>query len=87
MTRYLLDTSIISKAVKPQPSEPLLAWMAAQRDDTLFIASLTLAEIRRGILDLPAGRRRTALESSSRKPFRDLPPMIRTTDKYGKHSD
>lgn len=63
MTRYLLDTNIISNVVKPLPSEPLLAWMAAQPDDTLFIASLTLAEIHRGILDLPAGRRRTALEA------------------------
>ncbi len=62
MTRYLLDTNIISNVVKPQPSESLLAWMAAQRDDDLFIASLTVAEIRRGILDKPAGKRRSALE-------------------------
>ncbi|KTW04375.1 twitching motility protein PilT, partial [Sphingomonas sanguinis] len=26
MTRYLLDTNIISNVVKPQPSEALLAW-------------------------------------------------------------
>ena len=62
MTRYLLDTNIISNVVKPQPSESLLAWMAEQRDDDLFIASLTIAEIRRGILDKPAGKRRSALE-------------------------
>ncbi len=48
MTRYLLDTNIISNVVKPQPSTSLLAWMAAQRDEDLFIASLTIAEIRRG---------------------------------------
>lgn len=63
MTRYLLDTNIISNVVKPQPSQPLLAWMAAQRDETLFIASLTLAEIRRGILELPQGRKRAALDA------------------------
>ena len=63
MTRYLLDTNIISNVVKPQPSEALLNWMALQRDEDLFIASLTVAEIRRGILEKPAGRKREALET------------------------
>lgn len=63
MTRYLLDTNIISNLVKPQPSEALLAWMELQRDEDLFIASLTVAEIRRGILEKPAGRKRDALEA------------------------
>ncbi|MBK8210448.1 MAG: type II toxin-antitoxin system VapC family toxin [Rhodospirillales bacterium] len=63
MTHYLLDTNIISNVVKPQPSGPLLRWMAAQRDEDLFISSLTLAEIRRGILEKPHGRKRAALDS------------------------
>jgi toxin FitB len=62
MTRYLLDTNIISNVVRPQPSERLLAWMSVQRDDDLFIASLTVAEIRRGILEKPLGKKRTALD-------------------------
>ena len=61
MTRYLLDTNIISNVVKPQPSESLLAWMADQHDENLFIASLTIAEIRRGILEKPRGKKRDAL--------------------------
>ncbi|AFK55606.1 PIN domain-containing protein [Tistrella mobilis] len=63
MTRYLLDTNIISNVVKPEPSELLLAWWAEQRDDDLFISSLTIAEIRRGILEKPRGRKRDALEA------------------------
>ena len=63
MTRYLLDTNIISNVVKPQPSEALLGWMAAQRDEDLFIASLTVAEIRRGILEKPRGKKRDALDT------------------------
>lgn len=63
MTRYLLDTNIISNIVKPQPSIALLAWWAAQRDEDLFIASLTVAEIRRGILEKPRGGRRDRLEA------------------------
>ena len=63
MTRYLLDTNIISNVVKPQPSESLLAWMSAQRDEDLFIASLTVAEIRRGILEKPRGKKRDVLDN------------------------
>ncbi len=63
MTRYLLDTNIISNIVKPQPSESLLAWMSMQRDEDLFITSLTVAEIRRGILEKPRGKKRDALDT------------------------
>ena len=37
--------------------------MATQRDEDLFIASLTLAEIRSGILEKPHGTKRAALDS------------------------
>jgi predicted nucleic acid-binding protein len=63
VSRYLLDTNIISNVTKPTPSEPLLAWMAEQIDENLFIASLTVAEIRRGVLEKPAGRKRDQLEA------------------------
>ncbi|MER9108502.1 type II toxin-antitoxin system VapC family toxin [Mesorhizobium sp. M0848] len=63
MTRYLLDTNIISNVIKPEPSGSLLAWMGAQKDEDLFIASLTVAEIRRGILEKPKGKKRSSLET------------------------
>lgn len=62
MTRYLLDTNIISELVKPRPAETLIRWMAEQADIDLNISSLTVAEIRRGILEKPAGRKRRELE-------------------------
>ena len=61
--RYLLDTNIISNVTKPAPSEALLAWMAKQDDLDLYISSLTVAEIRRGVLEKPAGKRRKELEA------------------------
>lgn len=63
MTHYLLDTNIISNATKPAPSPTLLAWMAEQVDDDLFISALTVAEIRRGLLEKPAGKKRSLLEA------------------------
>jgi predicted nucleic acid-binding protein len=62
VSRYLLDTNIIGNATKPVPSDALLAWLAEQADEDLFISSLTVAEIWRGILEKPAGRKRRALE-------------------------
>ncbi|HUD97977.1 MAG TPA: type II toxin-antitoxin system VapC family toxin [Bryobacteraceae bacterium] len=62
MSRSLLDTNIISNVTKPAPSEALIEWMAQQPDDDLFISSLTVAEIRRGILEKPPGRKRRELE-------------------------
>jgi predicted nucleic acid-binding protein len=61
--RYLLDTNILSNVVKPAPSQALLDWMSEQADEDLFIASLTLAEIRRGVLEKPKGKKRDQLEA------------------------
>lgn len=61
--RYLLDTNIISEIVKPVPSQSLVTWLGEQYDEDLCIASLTIAEIRRGILEKPVGKRRDQLEA------------------------
>jgi predicted nucleic acid-binding protein len=63
VTRYLLDTNIISNVIKPDPSPTLLAWMAEQNDIDLFISALTVAEIQRGLLEKPKGRKRALLEA------------------------
>ncbi len=63
MSRWLLDTNIISDVTKAVPSESVLAWMAEQADETLYISALTVAEIRRGVLEKPPGRKRDQLEA------------------------
>ena len=61
--RYLLDPNIISNFTKPAPSASLVAWLAEQPDEDLFIAPPTLAEVRRGIIEKPAGKRRDQLDA------------------------
>ncbi len=63
MTRYLLDTNIISNVTKPSPSPALLAWMEDQADNDLLISALTIAEIQRGLLEKPKGKKRALLEA------------------------
>lgn len=62
MTRYLLDTNILSEMRRPEPSASLKEWLADQRDADLFISALTVGEIWRGILAQPDGRKRRRLE-------------------------
>jgi predicted nucleic acid-binding protein len=61
--RYLLDTNIFSNITKAAPSDSLIRWLSEQADQDLFIASLTLAEIRRGVLEKPLGKKRDQLEA------------------------
>lgn len=60
---YLLDTNVVSEAVKPRPSNVLLDWLGSQPDDALHISTLTVAEVWRGILEKEPGRRRQELEA------------------------
>lgn len=40
-----------------------MAWMQDQPDEQLFISVMSLAELRRGILQLPVGAKRSKLEA------------------------
>jgi predicted nucleic acid-binding protein len=62
VSRHLLDTNIISNVTKPVTSEALVGWMTEQSEEDLFISSLTIAEIKRGLLEMPAGKKRRELE-------------------------
>ena len=63
MSRYLLDSNIVSNVTKPFSSPSLATWMMGQVDEDLFIASITVGEIWRGILEKPPGKKRRDLES------------------------
>jgi toxin FitB len=63
VSRYLLDTNIISNAQKPVPSPSLAIWMGSRTDDELFISTFSIAEIWHGILEKPEGRKRRELEA------------------------
>ncbi len=55
----LLDTNVVSEAMKPEPA--VRAWLDAQVAETLFISSITVAELMFGIGALPKGRRKDRL--------------------------
>ena len=57
----LLDTNVVSEAMKPEPHRSVRAWLNDQVSETLFLSSVTLAELLFGIAALPAGKRKDML--------------------------
>lgn len=55
----VLDTNVVSEAMKPEPHPAVHAWLDAQAAEALYLTSVTLAEMLFGIRALPAGRRRS----------------------------
>jgi hypothetical protein len=60
----LLDTNVISEAMKAAPNPVVSSWLDAQVAESLYLSSVTLAELLFGIGALPAGRREEALTRS-----------------------
>lgn len=59
--RFLLDTNVLSEAVKPRPDPRIETWMDEQPPEELAISALSLGEIWAGILALGYGHRRRLL--------------------------
>lgn len=57
----VLDTNVVSEAMKPEPDAAVQAWLNEQVAETLYLSSVTLAELLFGIGALPAGRRKALL--------------------------
>ena len=57
----VLDTNVISEAMKPEPHPAVRAWLNEQAAETLYLSSVTLAELLFGIATVPAGKRKNML--------------------------
>ncbi len=57
----VLDTNVVSEAMKPEPHPAVRAWLNDQTAETLYLSSVTLAELLFGIAALPAGKRKDML--------------------------
>lgn len=58
----VLDTNVVSEAMKPEPHAAVRAWLNDQPAETLYLSSVTLAELLFGIRALPAGKRKNLLD-------------------------
>ena len=60
----VLDTGIVSEPLKPKPDPEVLAWLNRQAPETLYLTTISLAELSAGVEVLPAGKRRAALQQA-----------------------
>jgi toxin FitB len=49
MTKYLLDTNVVSELRKPRPHGGVIAWLNDQQDEQLFLSAVTMGELQAGI--------------------------------------
>ena len=54
----VLDTNVVSEAMKPEPHQAVRAWLNDQSAETLYLSSVSLAELLFGIAALPVGNRK-----------------------------
>lgn len=68
---FLLDTCVLSEMVKPLPDSRVVGWLGAQRPDALYISTLTLGELQKGVAKLAPSARKTYLETFLHTDIRD----------------
>jgi predicted nucleic acid-binding protein len=60
----LLDTNVVSEAMKPEPDPAIRNWLDEQTAETLYLSSVTVAELMFGIGTLPKGKRKDKLTAA-----------------------
>lgn len=57
----VLDTNVVSEPLKLKPDVAVMTWLSVQAPETLFITTITIAEMLTGIEKMSKGRKRNAL--------------------------
>jgi toxin FitB len=60
---YLLDTNVVSEAVKPRPDAKVLNWLETNRSSFVYISAITIGELEQGIVRSPSPRRAKELRA------------------------
>ena len=60
----VLDTNVVSEAMKADPHPSVRDWLDSQAAETLFISTVTIAELMFGIGALPQGKRKDSLTAT-----------------------
>ena len=61
----VLDTNVISELMRATPATAVVRWTNARPAASLYITSITQAELLHGIQLLPRGKRRDAIEAAA----------------------
>ncbi len=56
----ILDSNVVSEIMRPQPETRVIAWLDRQPRQSVWVTTITILEVRFGLLTMPAGKRRDA---------------------------
>ncbi len=62
MSGFLLDTNIPSELIRSRPDSRVEKWVYGQNEQSLYLSVVSIGELRRGLVILPASKRRSELE-------------------------
>jgi predicted nucleic acid-binding protein len=57
----VLDTNVVSEPLSKEPSQKVMEWLDKQASETLYISTITYAELSYGVEKLPEGKRKKEL--------------------------
>ncbi len=60
---FLLDTCVISELIKIQQNQNVIHWINSCAEETLFLSSLTIGEIQKGVSKLSDSKRKSILQN------------------------
>jgi predicted nucleic acid-binding protein len=65
----ILDTNVLSELMRATPAPSVVGWLNEQSADSVYLTSITTAEIWHGVELLPKGKRREAIAGAAEAMF------------------
>ena len=67
----ILDTNVVSELMRPRPTEGVVEWIVSQDSRSLYLSTVSEAELRFGVEILPTGQWREGLRVAMETMFRE----------------
>ena len=86
--KYLVDTCVISELIKKSPNKNVIEWISNSEEEDLYLSTLTIGELKKGITKLDESKKKRELSSwfkelELRFKNRIIPIDIEVAQKWG----
>lgn len=68
----VLDTNVVSEAIRAEPDSSVASWLSSRPSSSVFVTTITQAELLYGLELLPQGQRRRGLTDAVQSILRDV---------------
>ncbi|MEO7538438.1 MAG: type II toxin-antitoxin system VapC family toxin [Pyrinomonadaceae bacterium] len=60
---YLLDTNVVSETERKRPNRKVVEWLDIIDAGNVYLSSVTIGEIKKGVTKLPSGKRKAHIQN------------------------